>query len=259
MVDVVGLAGDWHGNTRWAMDAVRRLAVDHRVTTLLHLGDFGIWPGPPGEAYLHKVDRVCHQHNVRLLVTPGNHENWPRINRTPVEARDDIGPVVWLRDHIAVLPRGHRFTLNDRSVVSLGGAPSVDFEHRTPGKDWWVEEMIGHNEAAVAAAAGRAEIMLTHDSPGSPWCTRKVAHVCTTNSGGWSTAALAYAAVGRQRLTLAFQGVRPDVLVHGHYHVADEAVVTHRGHTCRVVALHMDGHDGNLALLDTGDLTVTWV
>lgn len=36
----VGLAGDWHGDTEWALDALTRFA-EVGVTTVHHVGDFG--------------------------------------------------------------------------------------------------------------------------------------------------------------------------------------------------------------------------
>jgi hypothetical protein len=35
-MSTVAPAGDWHGNTQWA------------IALILHLGDFGIWPRTPG-------------------------------------------------------------------------------------------------------------------------------------------------------------------------------------------------------------------
>lgn len=119
--------------------------------------------------------------------------------------------------------------------------------------------MIERDEAQSVADAGHADIMLTHDSPDSPWCTPRVAEICATNPGGWSHRAVSYAAVGRKRLTVAFEGVRPDLLVHGHYHLAEEAVVTHEGHRGRIVSLDMDGSGRNFALLNTADLTIDWL
>lgn len=136
--------------------------------------------------------------------------------------------------------------------MSLGGAPSIDFEDRTRGRDWWPEEMISRETAERVAAVGYADVMLTHDAPDHPWQTARVAHVCATNPLGWSRDALAYAAVGRHRLTTAFLGVQPRVLAHGHYHVGDEAVVDlpDRDHGCRIFSLACDGMADNMALLD---------
>ncbi len=102
------------------------------------------------------------------------------------------------------------------------------------------------------AADGYADIMLTHDSPDAPFQTPRVASICSSNPGGWSRSGRAYAAVGRSRLTTAFLGVQPRLLVHGHYHEADETVVAlpDGDHDCHILSLGTGGQVGNVALVD---------
>lgn len=255
---IVGLAGDWHGNRGWARARVQDVA-ERGVDTLLHVGDFGIWPGSSGKRYLLGVESFCARYGVTIYVTAGNHEYWPGLLAAQPQQRDDLGHLLWLSDHIAVFPRdpaGHRLEMGGRSFVSLGGAPSIDFEYRTRGHDWWPEEMLPRETAERVAADGYADVMLSHDAPDYPWQTTKVSQICATNPLGWSRDALAYAAVGRHRLTTAFLGVQPRLLVHGHFHVADEAVVDlpARDHGCRVISLDCDERPGNVALLDLDTL-----
>lgn len=251
---IVALAGDWHGDFSWANARLMSLG-ERGVRTVFHAGDFGVWPGSRGRKYVADLERVCARFGVTLYVTAGNHEDWPRLLRHRPETRDDLGPVLWLTDHIAVFPRdpsGHRFVMAGRTFVSLGGAPSLDFEKRTRGQDWWPEEFIPRETVERVAADGYADVMLTHDAPDHPWQTPRVAHICAMNPLGWSQAALSNAAKGRQRLTTAFLGVQPRLLVHGHYHVADEAVVDlpDRDHRCRIISLDCEGSAGNVVLLD---------
>jgi hypothetical protein len=44
--------------------------------------------------------------------------------------------------------------------------------------------------------------------------------------------------------------VQPKLLVHGHYHVADEAVVDMSSGRCRVISLDCEGRPENLRFLD---------
>ncbi|GAB2461435.1 metallophosphoesterase family protein [Xylanimonas ulmi] len=275
--DTVVVAGDWHGNTLWAMRAVAATA-KAGCDVLLHLGDFGIWPGPSGASYLRKVERACAQHGVTILVTPGNHENWDRIDRTEATDRHDgWGAVKWLTDHIAVLPRGHRLTLAgtggvERTLVSLGGAPSIDLRDRTLGKTWWLQEAITPVDVESVIAGGTADIMLTHDTP-EP-ATRRVQQIIRANPGGWPADVREYCAEGRRRLTRAFNAVRPRVLLHGHYHLRDTDTVIGDTDgdpfTCRIESLGMDGtphrafdghptdhQEGDAVLLDVATAAVT--
>lgn len=254
----IGFAGDWHGDGPWARGRVMSLGV-RGISTVMQLGDFGIWDGFEGRRYIRDVEKTCKRYGVRLLVTPGNHENFALINSVPVEQRDELGPIQWLTDHIALLPRGHRFELGGRSFVSLGGAPSVDREWRVEGESWWREEAITEADVEKVVAGGHAEIMLTHDSPGVPYCTPAVERILTGNGGtpSWSPEALAYAAIGRERLERAYVAVRPSVLAHGHYHVRDEGVrPTPGGGSALVVSLACNNMKGATAILDLDDLTI---
>lgn len=257
-MSVVALVGDWHGTTTWARRCIERISRSG-VSMVYHLGDFGIWPGGAGRAFVEAVEAACRQHGVTIAVTPGNHEDYEQISRLPWAEHPIVGRAPRLSDHIAVLPRGHRWTMRagdvSRSFVSLGGAPSVDLEWRTPGVDWWPEEALTELDVELAIAGGRADVMLTHDAP-EP-ATSKVAAIVAGNPAGWSAPALGYAARGRAMLTRAVDRIRPKLLVHGHFHVRDEAEVTRAdGSRYRILALDDEWSEGNVALLDL--TTLTW-
>ncbi|MDH2413943.1 metallophosphoesterase [Nocardioides sp. CER19] len=260
---VIALAGDWHGNTAWAIARIRAVA-ERGVSTLLHLGDFGIWPGNSGAKFLRKVERTCAERDVALLVTPGNHEDWGRLTRLweNPRRRDPVSGdalPLYLTEHIAVLPRGYAWEIDGRRFVSLGGAPSVDFPGRTEGKSWWREERIqpADVERTIRNGAG-ADVMLAHDSPDEPWWTSQVEAIVRGGNGwSWTDEALAHAAVGRERMSEAFLGVKPRLLVHGHYHLAGEATVQIPGvdYEQRIWSLDCDGAAGNVRYLDLQSLT----
>ena len=251
----IGLAGDWHGDTAWAAAALRDLH-GRGVRVVMHLGDFGIWPGERGAAYLHAVTDTARSMDMTLYITPGNHEDHDRIDATSLQARDELGALAWLTDRIAVFPRGHRFTLAGRSFVSLGGAPSIDRDFRTPGVNWWPQEVIDPLTAAAVAAAGPSDVMLSHDCPDLPHVVAPVRAILTGPSW-WPQRALAYAGQGRASLTTAFLGVQPQVLIHGHYHVYGRASVSlPEGRRARIVALAAERAEGNIAVLNTDTLSI---
>ncbi|TLP74416.1 hypothetical protein FEF27_08670 [Nesterenkonia sphaerica] len=259
----VAIAGDWHANTSSAIRCLRRLH-SLGVREVFQLGDFGIWPGQKGTEYLDALQEVLDELGMRLVVTPGNHEDYHQISQLSAQNRDHhdihadfeaLGAVMWARERIALLPRGHRFTRSGWSFVSLGGAPSVDFEHRITGQSWWIEEMITGDDVATVVAGGTADVMFTHDAP-EPWHgTDMVAKIIQTPLGR-SAEVLAYATEGRRRLDEAFQAVKPRVLAHGHYHVKDSKLVQIEGcdHQTLVVATECDQMpDANLGLLHLPD------
>lgn len=248
----VGLAGDWHGNLGHAVGSVRRLA-RRSIRTLLHLGDFGLWPGPDGAQFIRRLTQECDAHDITIYVTDGNHDDHHRL--ATIEPVDGVR---WISDRIGFHERGRRWDWANTRFVSLGGAPSVDREWRTEGRDWWAGEQITDEDVARAVSADAADVMLSHDAP-QP-ATRAVENIIRHNPQGWPADALTYAAQGRAKLTTTFHQVRPHLLVHGHFHIVDRATVWVPGghdHPTEVVALARDGMGGNLAILDIPTLQVT--
>lgn len=244
---IVALAGDWHGNTRWAQEAIRNLA-QFGIKRIYHLGDFGIWPGDQGRRYLDHVNATAKHFGVDIWVTPGNHEDYDQIDRaTPL--------LQWVASNIALIPRGSRWQDAGRTFVSLGGAPSIDFEARTEGVSWWRGEMITLAEAEAVAADGHADVMLAHDAPDNGTAAVQAIINTPPERNPWSTAGLSYAAEGRSLMTLAVEGVKPKLFAHGHFHAPDDTGPT--GGT-RYLSLGCDGQPMNVCLLRLDDLAVSW-
>ncbi|WP_217583685.1 metallophosphoesterase [Microbacterium sp. GbtcB4] len=233
----VAVCGDWHGNVGWARTlarAIPTLASD--VTTILQLGDWWIDP--------EVVDEVFAGTSIsRILVTLGNHEPWDRV--TPLlEAHPGsavrVSEVTWL------LPRPARLTIGGRTVLSLGGAASVDRLWRIDGADWWRDETITDVHVAEASAGGPADLMLTHESPAnSP--VRAVREVLRVNPMGFPDETLAESKESRGRVRQVWDAVHPELLMHGHMHVAGGGV-TRDGR--RVASFGRDSQEGSLAFLD---------
>lgn len=249
----VAVAGDWHGNLFWVQRAIPLLARQvPGVRTILHVGDFGLWRERPGKGMLATVDYWCRQTGIeRVLVTPGNHEDWDLLDagfaQHPGEAVR-VSQVVWM------LPRGYRFTLADRDFLSFGGAASLDFASRTTGKNFWLTEIPTEEDVAAAIAGGPTEVLTSHETVNGG--TPAVERVLSSNAHGWSAEALAYAAVSRERVTRVWEALDPAVLVHGHMHLNDEVSLPGGR---RVYSMGMDYEDGNLALLSLDDLQWAWI
>lgn len=155
------VAGDWHGDLAWAVITARSAAREG-VTTLLHVGDFGLdWPGPKRARYEFRLNKHLMELGITLIVSGGNHDNWATIQKLPVES-DGLAT---FRSNIRVLPRGGRTEISGLVVGGLGGAFSVDKFHRTEGKDWWHNEEPTQAEADQLIDAGSVDVLITHDAP----------------------------------------------------------------------------------------------
>lgn len=244
------LAGDWHGDIDWALGMVS-LTAEVGLNFIFHVGDFGIWPGDWGDRYLVHLENKCAEKDVTIFVTPGNHEDWDRIDAMEI-AEDGLQ---WVSPHIALIPRGHRWEMNGRTFVSLGGAPSIDYKLRYQGRDWWPNEMITMAMAEKVAADGHAEIMLTHDSPSVS--SKEVMAIINDPNGPnfWGEAGIAYAKEGRMTLDVAVAGVQPRLLVHGHFHVGGIGTDGHNA----VVSLDQQRSKKNMMMLDLDVLAFDFV
>lgn len=226
------------------MPAIRR--VDPTVRTVLHAGDF--WPTP---SFLATVDFWARNAGIdKVLVTLGNHEPWGEI--AALQAQHPglalrVSSTVWL------LPRPFRFTVGARSVLSLGGAASVDADWRVPGVDWWPDERIMDEMVDEAIAGGRADFMVTHETPEfTP--VNAVRNILSLNPLGFPASALAKSMASRGQVQRVCDVVEPEMLFHGHMHAPGEGTLPDGR---QVISLGCDGQPGSTVLLRVESLETT--
>lgn len=83
---------------------------------------------------------------TKILVTLGNHENYDIIETLPkVEMFGDV--VRKLNNQIYIFERGHVYTIENKKILSLSGAKSIDknwrlsIQSEKTGKLWWEQEL----------------------------------------------------------------------------------------------------------------------
>lgn len=243
------IAGDWHGNTPWATGVIGlldQLLPDEPHRIVLHLGDFGLWPG--GESYLRAVTEALGDAHAQLWFVEGNHEWYDRLHDLAVPHGGGLvhRHRIELNPQISWLPRGCRWTWHDRVWLALGGAVSVDRSQRQAGRDWWSDEMINAAQAHAVVRDGPADVMLCHDAPAS------VPLKLGRPSRLWATEDLVRSDHHRALLQTIVDVLGPSHLLHGHYHLSHDTTV-HMGHgAVRVHGLAHDGSwHGNYGVLDT--------
>lgn len=138
--------------------------------------------------------------------------------------------------------------------MSFGGAASVDYALRTPGKDWWPEEMPTEDEVERAILPGPVDVLITHEAIDG--LNSKVDAGLLANPQGWGSEELAYSRLSRERITKIWTGTRPLVAAHGRMHLRDEV---HLADGRSVFSLDMDGRDGNVGQLSLSTLEWTWL
>lgn len=260
----IGLIGDLEGEESAALDCLRVLGERGDVHVAYQLGDLRFGMGPDPEGYLRAIDAACADYGIQLVCITGNHENWARLDgcwADPGNQRADgtLAPLP-LGEHVTMVPRAHRWELGGRTFLALGSAPSINRHLLTEGVDWWPSEVLREEHVEAAIAGGHADVMLTHDSPGPPYCVPPVDEVLRRNVRDnpmeWPASSLAYADEGMAKVTRAVLGVRPRLLAHGHFHVAgeDRVRLPGAGHDTTVWSLGARHDPGTVRVLDLDTL-----
>lgn len=249
----IGLLGDTHSSVVAAVDAIERFH-SQGITRILHVGDFGFWPGVPGAKFLASVNTHLSRREMTMYVTPGNHEDYTFLRALSVEEDG------WqrARQNIFVAPRGHRWEWEGISFVSLGGAPSVDRSWRLGAQRkhghpvWWAEEDITREDMEKTMLGGYADVMVAHDAPfGVPGVERGIAG----NPHNFLEMDLRYAYEGRKKMQEVVDVVRPKLFFHGHYHFkVEDEIQTIDNTIVKVYGLAADGHPFSSGILEIPSL-----
>lgn len=254
----IGFLGDTHANLRHVLDAANLLN-NLDVSVLVMLGDFGfVWDEVEWHpSDLDRLSLYLTSTGQTLYFVDGNHENHVLLNAMPLD-EDGTRPVA---PGVVHLPRGYRTRLaSGRSLAALGGANSVDYEHRTLGSSWWFEESI--TDADLHRLGNEhADVMIGHDAPQH---VPTLDDMLANTERFWSANGIAYSAAGRRKFHEGFLQVRPELYLGGHYHRhSDETVTYGEGadvFETRVVILDCDGtaYRDALAILDVNSLQIEY-
>lgn len=238
------LVGDSHANARWWATAVAPVAQRAGADRIVQLGDFGYWPRhPDGRRFLAIVAGCVERTGIAVDFLDGNHEDHQALRRR-APAAYEVAPGV------CHLPRGCRFTYDGVRFLALGGAHSIDRHLRKVGVSWFSEETIDTGDLERVEDGPPVDIVLAHDTfagydlPGTlpidevpPWLAREI------------EISRAHRVLVREAVT----AVRPQLVVHGHYHSRYRARVALDDLVVDVEGLDRDGTAGSLLVLDVAD------
>lgn len=234
------LVGDTHGNSMWWSNVVERAALYTEADAICQLGDFGFWPS--SEDFIG----LTRKSQVPVFFIDGNHEHHEALSAA---CGDDMSSpdLISLGGNLFYMPRGSRVSWGGVKVAALGGARSIDRAWRTPGHDWFYQEAVTTEDLKRLACAGEAQILLCHDAPlcaDVPLSPRKSLSLV------WQ-AELATCEAHREIIDAALDAVKPELLMHGHYHVRWSGKVSRDWGECQIEGLAEDGSGfKNLAVLD---------
>jgi len=246
----VMVAGDWHCNHRWSIQALKtaRLA---GCDAIIHLGDFGYWPRDPyGPGYYKNIVRylrdVC-EGRIILYWIDGNHEDHMVLNGNPT-----IGNEV-----IRHLPRGHRWRWWDKTWMAVGGGVSVNKQWLKEGVDWFSEEQLTMAQFEHCLRPGDVDVVVAHDTPSEVaipgiHAQSKLGELTVTE---WPRERIDASWEHRAIMSEIAKDKRPGFWFHGHYHVRYNGEWIHPevpSSTTRIIGMDCDGSE-----MDLNTLTIT--
>lgn len=186
--------GDTHGSLqRFKPENFPEQAPMTKEDYVIIRGDFGgVWDG--GKKDERNLDRLEALPFTTIFVS-GNHENFDRLARYPVEEWKG-GKIQRIRPHVIHLMRGQVFEINGYSFFTMGGASSHDIEDgilnpkapdfeeqywtlrqigarfRVNHYSWWKQELPSDDEYEEALknleqAAYEVDYIITHCAPSS--------------------------------------------------------------------------------------------
>ena len=227
MMKDVMIIGDLHGD--WGR--INKLIQKKRPSIVLQCGDFGWWP----KMEIRKP--VLYQSQVRwrlkgikpdsslIYWCDGNHEDHEDLLNMGRRQKEEI----LCYPQVLYKPRGSTLELPDgRIVLFAGGAESIDKAMRTPGFDWFPEEIPSGTEFNRMMNHPHVDIVVSHTCP-EEW----VPDVCRGEKLSDPTRGL---------LSQVLRKYSPSLWYHGHWH--HEAKGVSREHGTRWFSLDYPGHGG---------------
>jgi predicted phosphodiesterase len=121
------ISGDIHGMYGYLNELIKQETPD----LIIVCGDFGY--GFPRD----QINTIVPM-NTKIVFCDGNHDNHWKLRELKNLA---------VAENVFYQPRGSTMRLPDgRNILFMGGANSIDKEHRTVGVSWWPEEVISQSD-----------------------------------------------------------------------------------------------------------------
>lgn len=232
------ICGDFHGDVAWMQKVVNK-ATEMGVRLIIQVGDFPI--GPFGfKDYETAFSKMLYEADIMGLVSPGNHDNWERIERIFEDGPEHNFAL--LAPNLILARPGARMSLNGYEFGFLGGAYSIDRGQRLEGYDWFRNEQISTSDI-YRLGDDPLDVLITHDVPERT----RVTEAYSLDPESQRTANQ-----DRKMILAAIKVTKPKVLFAGHWHqrVTDMVAGT------RVEVLDKEFTKGNTVLFDVRDMSV---
>lgn len=127
---------------------------------IIVLGDMGLfWRNDKKDSKAFIQDFES-KFNFNLYFVEGNHENFKLLNKL----EEDENKMGHISEHIKHLKRGYVYNIEDKKILTIGGADSIDKFRRQEGLNWWREETITDDDIS-RINIDYYDYVLTHTCP----------------------------------------------------------------------------------------------
>jgi predicted phosphodiesterase len=155
--------GDIHGNFKTFLKNLK--ASNYQNTSMIQLGDFGVGFRPLESEieYLNTINVHLIEKNYVLYVFRGNHDNPDYYDNCPFEYSN----IKFLKDFSVI-------TIEDKNILIVGGAISIDRIYRKSEISYWKEEEIPYIIPDIKNLVDddtKIDVVCTHNCPSFVWPT----------------------------------------------------------------------------------------
>lgn len=197
------VVGDTHGDWGYLNTIIDK----KRPDIVLQCGDFGWWPKMERENLtLYGNQKTWFVEGVKpassiVYWCDGNHEDHEDLESKGRQQKHEILSY----ENVIYKPRGTILKLPDgRIVLFAGGGQSVDKDSRTPGFDWFHQEIPTMNEYERMLGYDHVDIVISHTCP-----TEWIPGMYRGEKMSDPT---------RQMLSGVLNKYKPSLWYHGHWH-----------------------------------------
>lgn len=222
--------GDLHGRLPLLHEALEH-SIREKIDIIINLGDFGfqdykdvVW-GEQENFLLEQSNSFAQLYDKHIFFVDGNHENFDHLLSNEYHDCDlnlpdcNLEQLKEIRSNIHYIPRGAIFSIGKITMMGFGGAYSVDRNRRTIYKSWWPQEEPSQQDLQYAIDnwkkhnKKKINLLLCHDTVQEADFDQLLA-----TNGSHKKELIPEADRSRRMVSTIVKQVRPNFLMHGHYH-----------------------------------------
>lgn len=150
------ILGDIHGGFQYLIELL--VMFDFQNESIISVGDFGLGFDTLSSECMHlaMLNNSLRRRNIKLYVIRGNHDN-PSYWRDSNDSKDPgFSNIILVRDYTVMI-------IENKNVLFIGGAISIDRSVRTEGRNYWKDEVIIRNDEFIKSLPENSiDIVITH-------------------------------------------------------------------------------------------------